>query len=1259
MPKPISAAEAPSIRVVVVTLDDHLAGAALRCERALQRSIPGLSLAFHSAAMWGEDATALEEAKADIAAGDIILVTMMFMDEHARAIRPALEARRMSCDALVAVMSIPEIAKLTRMGKLVMGGPESGMMAMLKKLRGKSSSGAPSAGAKQMAMLRRLPRLLRFIPGTAQDLRIYFLTLQYWLAGSEENLSALISCLVDRYADGPRKVYRGTLKIADPIDYPDVGIYHPRMKGRIGDDPDQIPARAIGAVREKRGRVGVLVLRSYPLAGNTAHYDGVIASLEARGLEVVPAFASGLDARPAIDRYFTKNGKATIDALVSLTGFSLVGGPAYNDARAAEAVLSGLDVPYMAAHPVEFQTIDQWASSDRGLLPVEQTIMVAIPELDGASGPIVFGGRAGAPGVPCRGCDKACVCETANKARDMMACTERADLLARRVERLVGLRRKTHAERHVAIVLFNFPPNAGNTGTAAYLGVFESLLNTMKALKAEGYAVDLPANVDELRSGLVVGNAAQHGAHANVAVKIAADDHVRRERWLKQIEGQWGSAPGKQQSDGRSIFVLGRHFGNVFVGIQPAFGYEGDPMRLLFEKGFAPTHAFSAFYRYLKEDFHADVVLHFGTHGALEFMPGKQAGLSEADWPDRLIGDLPNVYLYASNNPSEGTIAKRRSAATLVSYMTPPIASAGLYRGLLDLKATIERYRGTVPEADAERRAIAPVLQAQAAAVDLSPAEPAWAEETIDSEVRRIAAAVLELEYTLIPHGLHVVGEASTPAERIDFLQAIAEASHAARPARSAIEALVAGAGPDVAVKMAGPDAGPDPLAMFRALAETDRLLAQDHEIKGLMRALDGRFIAPAPGGDVLRTPAVLPTGRNLHGFDPFRIPSAFAIVDGAKQATKLLTRHLADGNPLPETVALVLWGTDNLKSEGGPIGQALALLGAEPRFDGYGRLAGATLLPLESLGRPRIDVVLTLSGIFRDLMPLQTKMLAEACFLAASADESPEMNYVRKHALAHMAKTGCDIETAGLRVFSNADGAYGANVNLLVDNGRWDDEDELAETYQRRKSFAYGRNGKALRQPELLEGMLATVDLAYQNLESVELGVTTIDQYFDTLGGISRAARRARGGVSIPVYIGDQTRGEGQVRTLGEQIALETRTRMLNPKWYEGLLKHGYEGVRQIEVAVTNTMGWSATTGDVAPWVYQQITRTFMLDEDMRKRLAELNPTAAAKVANRLIEAHERKYWTPDPEMLETLRRAGEELEDRLEGVSNGTVAA
>ncbi|NBQ89758.1 MAG: magnesium chelatase, partial [Betaproteobacteria bacterium] len=347
-------------------------------------------------------------------------------------------------------------------------------------------------------------------------------------------------------------------------------------------------------------------------------YDGVIAAMEARGLQVVPAFAAGLDARPAIERFFMRDGQATVDAVVSLTGFSLVGGPAYNDAKAAEDMLAQLDVPYIAAHPVEFQTLDQWGGSERGLMPVESTIMVAIPELDGATSPTVFGGRPGAAGTTCKGCHRQCHFDGSLSAQDMAPCPERAQMLAARVARLIALRRSDRADRKVALVIFNFPPNAGSVGSAAYLSVFESVFNTLKALKAQGYGVELPDSVDALRDGLLKGNAAQYGAEAHVHALIPTDDHVRREPWLKDIEAQWGPAPGRHLSNGQSLFVLGRQFGNVLVAVQPGFGYEGDPMRLLFERGFAPTHAFSAFYRYLREDFSAHAVLHFGTHGALE-----------------------------------------------------------------------------------------------------------------------------------------------------------------------------------------------------------------------------------------------------------------------------------------------------------------------------------------------------------------------------------------------------------------------------------------------------------------------------------------------------------------------------------------------------------------------------------------------------------------------------------------------------------------
>ncbi|MEL6577436.1 MAG: cobaltochelatase subunit CobN, partial [Pseudomonadota bacterium] len=643
----------------------------------------------------------------------------------------------------------------------------------------------------------------------------------------------------------------------------------------------------------------------------------------------------------------------------------------------------------------------------------------------------------------------------------------------------------------------------------------------------------------------------------------------------------------------------------------------------------------------------------FGTHGALEFMPGKQAGQSATSWPDRLIGDIPNLYLYASNNPSEGAIARRRSGATLISYLTPPVAHAGLYKGLADLRASLERWRVDDAITDETRERLAEQVQAEAAALDLCAPDPVWCLADAEARIPSLLVSLNELETTLIPHGLHVVGRPPSLEERTDLLGVMADAGHGLEPARPALERLAMGGTGAESLALAELPHIPETRDAFDALARAAKLLAEDHEIPALLRALDGRYMRPAPGGDLIRSAEVLPTGRNLHGFDPFRIPSAFAMAEGRRQTEKLLARHLDDNGALPRRVALVLWGTDTIKQEGGPMAQALALLGAEPRRDSYGRVCGATLVPLETLGRPRIDVMLTLSGIFRDLLPIQVKVLAEACQKAAAADEPDEMNFIRAETRALMARTGAKLEEAALRVFSNADGAYGSNVNQLIDSGLWTDEDELADAYAARKCFAYGADGKPMKRPNHLSEMLTGVDLAYQTLDSVELGVTTIDHYFDTLGGIGRAVKRARKGQQVPVYIGDQTKGEGKVRTLSEQVALETRTRTLNPKWFEGMLAHGAEGVRQIEASITNTVGWSATTGAVEPWVYQRTAETFVLDEAMRRRLATLNPKASARLASRLIEAHERDYWQPDDETLAALHAASDELEDRLEGIT------
>jgi len=1168
-------------RFVIVTLDRHISGPAARVAPRLMAEFPGLEVSIHAAGEWGETPSALAEAKAAVAQADILVANILFLEEHLNAILPDLEARRDACDAFIGVVADSQVVKLTKMGDLDMSKPASGAMGLLKKL--KPSKGSGRSGASQMKMLRRIPKILKLVPGKAQDLREWFLAMQYWLGGSDENIENMIRSLVSRYADNPMWQ---PVKAAPPVEYPEVGLYHPDLPGHhLATDIAKLPKREAVA-----GTIGLLMLRSYILAGDTAHYDAVIRTFEARGLRVIPGFAGGLDGRPAIDAYFDG-----VDTLVSLTGFSLVGGPAYNDSEAAAVTLSALNVPYMGTQPLEFQTLGQWAKSAQGLGPVETTMLVALPEIDGASNPTVFAGRHGEEG--CTGCAYKCPCASATKA--MAPCYERIEMLADKAANLARLRRLMNAEKNVGIVLFGFPPNAGAVGTAAYLSVFESLHNTLHQMKADGYDVTPPETVDDLRASILQGNAKQYGQEANVAAHLSADRIVKETIWLEEIEAVWGPAPGKVQSDGRGVFILGAQFGKVFVGVQPTFGYEGDPMRLLFERGFAPTHAFSGFYHYLKNDLKADVLLHFGMHGALEFMPGKQNGLGSADWPDRMIAGMPNVYLYAANNPSEASLAKRRTNAVMVSHLTPPLSSAGLYKGLVELKDSLTRWRGMMPD-DVARADLEALIIDQAAVVDMDGTSP-----------EKLWLTVIETEEALIPNGFHVVGRKLTAAERADTI-ALMEMSTPAEKARA------------------------------------DKLLQEETELRALMRAMSAEFIAPVPGGDLIRNPDILPTGRNIHAFDPFRMPTAFAMQDGAAQAQTLIETHKS----IPRTVALVLWGSDNIKSDGGPIAQALALMGCTTRFDAYNRLCGADLIPLEQLGRPRIDVLMTLSGIFRDLLPLQTRMLAEAAQKCALADEPLDQNFIRAHSLDYARKMGCDIETAALRVFSNAEGAYGSNVNVLVDSSAFGDEDELADAYQNRKSFAYGTDGKAVQNAALLQNALADVDLAYQNLESVELGVTTVDHYFDTLGGIARAVKRASGGAETPVYIGDQTRGGTKVRTLKDQVALESRSRSLNPKYFEGLLKHGHEGVRQIEAQITNTVGWSATTGQVDPWVYQKFSETFVLDAAMRERLAELNPQASVRMANRLLEASDRAYWTPDADTLNQLQNAAYALEDRLEGI-------
>jgi magnesium chelatase subunit H len=480
------------------------------------------------------------------------------------------------------------------------------------------------------------------------------------------------------------------VKVPPPESVPAVGVYHPDAANIFESFEayrrwyDARARRSGAPPLEASQTVGLLLMRTNVVSGTRGHYDALVRAVEREGLAALPVISTFMDNRDACSQFFVEEGRARVSQIVSLTGFSFVGGPAMNDSEAAVEFLKGLNVPLRSAVSLDVQTIEAWRESWTGLNPVQAGMQVAIPEIDGATEPFVYGG------MPAEGVEPA-------------ALEERCRRIARRLRRWNRLQTAERKGLKVALVLFCFPPNKGNIGTAADLDVFPSLLEILCRLRADGYDVEVPADADALREKVLGGNSESFGAVANVAYRMNVEEYLRLCPYASEIEAEWGAAPGRINAFGRDLLVQGVRLGNAFVAVQPTFGYEGDPMRLLMSRGGAPHHGFAALYTYLEKVFKADAVVHVGTHGSLEFMPGKQVGLSGECWPDRLIGELPHVYLYSVNNPSEGSIARRRSYAGLVSYLTPPVEDAGLYRELASLKELLRAYRQSADEREREQ----------------------------------------------------------------------------------------------------------------------------------------------------------------------------------------------------------------------------------------------------------------------------------------------------------------------------------------------------------------------------------------------------------------------------------------------------------------------------------------------------------------------------------------------------------------------------
>mmetsp|Transcript_38127 Transcript_38127/g.78202 ORF Transcript_38127/g.78202 Transcript_38127/m.78202 type:complete len:1412 (-) Transcript_38127:239-4474(-) len=1257
----------------------------------------------------------LEAFKRDVESANIFIGSLIFVQELAEKVVEVVEPLRSKLDAVLIFPSMPDVMRLNKVGSFTMaqmGQSQSVIGEFMKKKR--QENGASFEGS-MLKLLRTLPKVLKYLPSDkAKDARSFMLSFQYWLGGSPENLESLLLMMADSYVyEGLNQVKADA--IAEPVLLPDIGIWHP-LAPRVFEDSteyntwyDNEHAPSIGVNPQTAPTVGVILQKSHINTKDESHYTSLIQELEARGARVICLYSGGLDFSGPVDDFFTR-GAVVPDSVINLTGFALVGGPASQDHDKAVETLSKLNRPYLCAVPLVFQSFEEWKASELGLHPIQVALQVSLPEIDGAIEPIIYGGRDGLTGrtVPL---------------------PDRINLLADRSLKWANLRMKKNKDKKLAISIFSFPPDKGNVGTAAYLDVFGSILAVGKELKRQGYNVgDMPDTAEGIMDSVLNDKEARVGSpYLNVEYKMNIDEYKELTPYASELEENWGKPPGQLNSDGLNLLVYGKKFGNVFIGVQPSFGYEGDPMRLLFSKSASPHHGFAAYHSYLERVFGADAVLHFGTHGSLEFMPGKQVGMASSCYPDRLINSMPNLYYYAANNPSEATIAKRRSYSATISYLTPPAENAGLYKGLKELGELVSSYKG-LRENEARGPSIVNSIVSTAYTCNLDkdvtlPAEDADAKtmslEERDDVVGKIYGRLMEIESRLLPCGLHTVGVPPTAEESIATLvniasidrpedniqslprllassrgrdieevyrnnnngvledvslnQEITEATRAAvrtlvmrstnaqgrvesvSPMASVMDRMQGGTPWKRALKDAGFDMDDQAMApLFNYLEVGLTKIVADNELGALIGALDGKYIVPGPGGDPIRNPDVLPTGKNMHALDPQSIPTS-AAVDCAKVVVdRLLERLAADaGGEYPESIAFTLWGTDNIKTYGESLAQVLQLVGVRPVPDSLGRVNKLELIPLEELGRPRVDTVVSCSGVFRDLFINQMNLLDRGIKMAAEADEPLEMNFVRKHALEQAEELGVSLRDAATRVFSNAAGSYSANVGLAIENGGWEGEQQLQEQFISRKGFAFNadRPGMMEAAGDVFRSSLSRVDCTFQNLDSSEISLTDVSHYFDSDPTKVVAGLRTDGKKPMSM-IADTTTANAQVRSLSETVRLDARTKLLNPKFYEGMLSTGYEGAREITKRLRNTMGWSATAGEVDNFIYEDANSVFIEDEDMRKRLLETNPNAFRDMITTFLEANGRGYWDTSEENLDRLRELYQDVEDRIEGV-------
>jgi cobaltochelatase CobN len=1041
--------------------------------------------------------------------------------------------------------------------------------------------------------------------------------------------------------------------------------------------------------------VAVLYYRAHHLAGNTAFVESLCAAIEDAGGRALPVFTSTLRSVPDDLLATLRTADALVVTVLAAGGSRPATAAAGGDDGAWDVgALASLDVPVLQGLCLT-RSRAEWLADDDGLSPLDVGNQVAIPEFDGRLIGVPFSFK-----------------ETdADGLTRYVADPERAARVAGTAVAHARLRHVPPAERRVVVMLSAYPTKHARIGNAVGLDTPASVVRLLAAMSGAGYDIGpfdgpaaLPGVADLDGDALVHALIAAGGQDADWLsdeqlsgnpVRIPAADYRAFFDTLPAdlrdaMVRHWGPPPGSLFVDGGDIVFAALRAGNVVVMVQPPRGFGENPIAIYHDPDLPPSHHYLAAYWWLRSEFGAHALVHVGKHGNLEWLPGKTVGLSASCAPDAAIGDLPLVYPFLVNDPGEGSQAKRRAHATLVDHMVPPMARADSYGDIARLEQLLDEHANVAAmdpaKLPAVRAQIWTLLQAARLDHDLGLDERP-ADDHFDEMILHVDGWLCEIKDSQIRDGLHVLGVPPTGADRVDLVlamlrarqiwggavalpglrEALGLAPDAGRAETDAVEsqaaALVAGmeaagwagdaVGPVVASVLGGPSSEVEAVLRFAVDEVVPRLERTTDEMDAVLHALDGGYVPAGPSGSPLRGLVnVLPTGRNFYSVDPRAVPSRLAWETGQAMADSLLERYRTDTGEWPRSVGLSVWGTSAMRTSGDDVAEVLALLGVRPVWDDASRrVTGLEPVPLEELGRPRIDVTVRISGFFRDAFPHVVTMLDDAVTLVASLDEPADRNHVRAHVEADVAEHG-DRRRATTRVFGSKPGAYGAGLLPLIDSRDWRGDADLAEVYAVWGGYAYGRGLDGVAARPDMEAAYRRIAVAAKNVDTREHDIADSDDYFQYHGGMV-ATVRALTGRAPAAYIGDSTRPESvRTRSLTEETARVFRARVVNPRWLEAMRRHGYKGAFELAATVDYLFGYDATTGVVADWMYERLAQTYVLDPENREFLERSNPWALHGIAERLLEAVDRHMWAdPDPALLAELQQAYLDTEGDLEG--------